>query len=248
MKKFSLNRYLIFSCAVIFSFITLILQPISVWTLSDITLSLTLLPDVINILLELAEILAFAACYSLVIYAAVTRCAKAAFSLCGIYIFATLLRRLAVLVITYLSYSFIDGTDIFNVSAYFILESAMILLVALVSCSIGKKYRCDLEQKKKAAQQLGDLSLVESIRFDKLFVRYNPILTSSLFAGVMLSLIKIAMRINHDVKYTEIYGAPSEIGEVIIMIVYYLSDILAGVIYYAISWLIYSALSQKDNH
>ena len=62
----------------------------------------------------------------------------------------------------------------------------------------------------------------------------------------MLSFIKIAMRINHDIKYTKIYGAPDGVGEILTMIVYYTSDILVGVIFYALAWLITSKLLQRS--
>ena len=245
-QKINLYKILICSCAILFAAITFVLEPISVWTLSDITVSVSIVPDIINIILELAENLAFAVCYSIIIYAAILRSSKAAFALCGVYAIACFVRRLAVLGITYVTYSYIDATDIFNVCAYLLLEVAMALTVVAFSTFLGKRYRAQLAQKQKAAQALGNLSLVEEINFSSVFTKSNPIQCGALFAGVMLSFIKIAMRINHDIKYTKIYGAPDGVGEILTMIVYYTSDILVGVIFYALAWLITSKLLQRS--
>ena len=245
-KKINLYKYLVCSCAIIFVVITFILEPISVWTLSDVTVSVSIIPEILNIILELAENLAFAVCYSITIYAAVTKSSKSAFALCGVYVLASFVRRLAVLGITYLTYSYVDGTDVFNVCAYLVLESAMIFIITSFASLLGKRYRAQLVQKQKAAQALGDLSLVEGIEFTSVFSKNNPIQCSTLFAGAMLSFIKIAMRINHDIKYTKVYGAPDGAGEVITMIVYYMSDILAGIIFYALAWLVSSRLIKKN--
>ncbi len=246
-KGVRLYAIMALACAVMFSVITFIIEPLSVFANSDITVSVTLAPNVIDIIRELAENTAFAVCYSAVIYAAVTKTAKRTWALFGIYVGACALRRLAVLGITFLTYSYVDSTDIFSVSSYFVFESLMMLTVTLVSLGIGKNYNARRAEIEKAARRTGDLSRIDAIDFSSVYSRRNPLQTCALVSGIMLSVIKLAMRIELDVKYTKFYGAPDGIGEILVMIVYYLSDILVCAIFYALAWLILSKFVKKDS-
>lgn len=234
------------SCAVIFSLITFVIEPLSVFASTDVTVSMTLLPTVVDIIRELAENAAFAFCYSLVIYSAIMRSIKSTWGLFGVYVGACALRRASVLGISYLTYSYIDGTDIFSVCASLAIEALMMLTVTLISLSIGKKYNDKKAQTEKAARRTGDLSRVETIDFSSVFSKNNPMQVCALIAGVMLSVIKLIMRIDLDIKYTKFYGAPNGISEILVMIVYYMSDVLVCAIFYALSWIILSNLLKRE--
>ncbi len=242
-----LVAFMALSCAVLFSVITFIIEPVSVFALSDITVRDTLLPNIIDIIRDLAENAAFAFCYSAIIYAAVKRSTRAAWGLLGIYALGCLLRRACVLLMTYITYSYIDATDILSVCAALLFEYILALAVTLFSVNIGKGYRTRTAQTEKAARIKGDLSLVPRIEFDSVFSKDNPLELCALIAGILLSAVRIAMRIETDIKYTLVYGAPS-IGEILIMIVYYMSDILVCAIFYALSWYILSRLTQKERN
>jgi hypothetical protein len=64
---------------------------------------------------------------------------------------------------------------------------------------------------------------------------------SALAGGIMLSGINVAMRIYRDINY----GAPADIAEALIMAVYYLSDVLVLVVFYALSWFTLSKMVSK---
>ena len=56
----------------------------------------------------------------------------------------------------------------------------------------------------------------------------NPLQISAIFAGGLLSINNILSRIVSDI----IYGAPASLGEALVMVAYYLSDVLvAGIAY-----------------
>lgn len=229
-------------CAIAFSVMELVLTPLYIYLYSDITVSVTVLPNIAEIILELAEIFTFAVCYSLVIYCAVVKGGMSVVSLCSVYVLSTLIRRAVSLGISYLSYGFVEKSDIFNVSVYLAFEIIQITVVALIASLVGQKHRGLIAEKEKAARIIGDSSAIPKIEFKKIFSKENPLLVCALASGIMLSAVNVGMRIFYDISY----GAPSGIDEILTMIVYYLSDVLTAVIFYALSWIILSKTMKKD--
>jgi len=86
------------------------------------------------------------------------------------------------------------------------------------------------------AEPLSDTD--ELYPFRKIFSRENPLQLCALIVGIILSAEKILFRLLFDLSY----GAPESFAEVMIMVVYYASDILIGIIYYCISVLVYHQL------
>ena len=231
------------TCVIIFSLVTFLLTPVYVYVASDIVTSVTVIPDILEILLDLADIAAFAVCYSLIIYSATLRPSSVTYKLCGIYIASSLIRRAASLLITYLYDGYIFSDDIFSVLLYFLLETVQVAAVAMIASSVAKKYYIRSAQIKKAARITGDFLKAENIDFDRVYAYGNPLLNSALKVGIILSAIKIISRVIYDISY----GAPSGIAEVLTMTVYYLSDIFVCVIFYALAWLILSKLYANDS-
>ncbi len=244
-NKMRLGALAALGCAAIFAVITFILEPISVFAVSDITVSKTVLPRILDIILDLTETAAFAFCYSVIIFASVTRTRKSGFAFFGIYAAACFVRRASVLGITLLTYNYIDSTDIFTLGAALIFEYILALAVTLVAVSVGMRYRQRQAEVKKAARIAGDSFEFDNFNFTSVFSSHNPLQLCMLIAGIILSFLKLGMRIRSDIKYTSFYGAPSGIGEILIMIVYYLSDIFVCAIFYALSWLIMTRLQKK---
>lgn len=228
-------------CAAAFAFMELLITPAYIYLSSDITVSVTVLPNLTELLLKLIEIFTFAVCYSLIIYTAAAEKSKDLISLCAVYASATLLRRLASLGISFLSYGYIDGSDIFNVSVYLAFELLQLTFVAAVSSAISKRYNTARAEKEKAALKLGGSVNGFKIKFDSVFSKDNPLQRSALAAGIMLAAVNVAMRIFYDVSY----GLPSDFSEVLIMAAYYLSDILVAFIFYAISWCVLRRVTEK---
>ena len=243
MKIFSVKKFrpLILTatvCAVMYILTQLILTPIYTTVLSNRVYRDTFLPYVLNIIMDLAEILTFGLCYSIVIYTAVTRRTRTAAAVCGIYVAASVLRRAAALGVSFFMYRFIDKRDIFNVSIPVIIEAIQVFTVLLFTVLAAKRYRTALYN---FAARRGNTARLEELKMDSAFDRKNPLLVGSLVSAVMLVIINLSMRIYSDIGY----GAPSGASEVLIMIAYYLSDILVGVILYAVCWFTISKLTEK---
>ena len=97
-------------------------------------------------------------------------------------------------------------------------------------------------KEKKAAIRLGDLSLKAKLDFSSVFSPKNPLHVSALFSGAMISVVNVLQRIVYDV----FYGAPMDLSDLLIMIAYYLIDILLGLVIYAGIWFISAFLFKAD--
>lgn len=222
-KKTSIAAFLCIFCAAAFLLIELALTPLYVYVCTDITVSSTPLSFVFDILLKLADIFTFAVCYSVIIYGAVALGTKKAASLFGIYVASTLIRRLLSLGVSFISYGFVDGNDVFNVSVYFSLEIIQALAVLLISILVSRK------------------EWNEPLEFTKAFSKNSPLQVSMLASAAVVSAVKILMRVYYDINY----GAPDRISEVLVMIAYYLSDVLVGAVFYVLAWFTVSAILKR---
>lgn len=244
--KHGLTAVMIISCAIIFSITTLLLTPIYVYTVSDAVTAATLLPDVLELLTDIAELAAFAICYSLVIFAAVHSSLKSAMRLCGVYTCAVALRRAASLAVSLLEFGSIGLDDVVSVAIYAVLDTAQIFAVAAIAAHCQKKCATGVSAKKAsgASTMEVDACRVSDIKFRSVYSPREPLQRSALLAGIMLAAIKIISRIIFDI----FYGAPEGISEIAVMTAYYLSDILTGVCFYALSTLIFYLLLKKREH
>lgn len=240
--KHGLTAVMIISCAVIFSIITFLLTPIYVYTVSDAVWAATLLPDVLELLTDIAELTVFAVCYSLVIFATVRGSVKNGLRLCGVYTCAVALRRTASLAVSLLEVGSIGLDDVGSVVIYAVLDTAQIFAVAAIAAHCQRKCTNGVSAKKaSAAPTEGDACRVSDIKFKSIYSPREPLQRSALLAGIMLAAIKIISRIIFDI----FYGAPENLSEIAVMTAYYLSDILTGVCFYALSMLVFYLLLKK---
>ncbi len=245
-KSLPLTRYMMIITAALFALLSLVLAPLYVYTSSDFTVSVTAIPELLEAVIDFIDILAFALCYSLVIFAAVIYSVRKAASLSVVYIAACVIRRALDLLTTYLTYNYIEGLDVASVIFSVIMESAQVLLVLLLASRAANSYYMRRASLKKAAHQLGSQINVDTIEFSKVYSRENPMHLVMLASGIMLSVIKLLSRIRYDVFYASVYGAPSTASEIIVMIVYYFFDIFVCVAFYAVCWLFLSKLCEKN--
>lgn len=243
-KHLPLKSIMTFFCIVMFTVMTLLSQlyvilDSNIVTRNDIILFTV---DVINT--GILENIAFALFYSVIAYCAVVYSTKKLIAVCGIYLGFSLLRRTALVLLTYITFREFDWI---NPLIYLAIEAIQMLLVALISVSIGKSHQEAVESKQKAAIRMGSLYLEDSLEFNSVFSTQNPLQVCALISGIMLSVINVGMRIGSDITYTMVHGAPEGVSEIILMAAYYLSDILVCVLVYAVSWLILKIFTQKDN-
>ena len=137
--------------------------------------------------------------------------------------------------------------DVIYLSVYFLLEMLQLLIVygfAKFDSDRYKLYVSSLDNKKN----VGTEEQKNILPFSKFVDRYNPLLRSALKTGLLILGLKLFTRVINDITY----GAPSSLGEVLLMAVYYVSDIIYGAVAYTIivltMTLIYEKLKKKDEH
>ena len=242
IKQLPLSKYMILTTAIIFALLSCVFMPLYVSSSSNVIMSVTAIPEIIKAASDLFEIVAFALCYSIIIFAAMTYSTKKAVSLSVIYVSACVLRRVIDLLITFILNSYIASDDILSVVFYLLMETAQVAFVLLVAIHVAKNYQMRRAELKKAARHLGSPVKVYAIDFDKVYSGSNPMHRIMLSAGVMLSIIRILSRIRYDI----FYGAPTSTAEIITMVVYYLFDIFVCIGFYAISWFVLSKMHEMN--
>ena len=123
------------------------------------------------------------------------------------------LRRIADLIMTIIIYGAIDGTDILSILFSVAMETVQVLAVYLISSCVLKNH---------------EVPTAEYLPLKKIYSKGNPLQISAIFAGLVLSAVKVLSRIIYDV----FYGLPESLIEVLSMILFYASDMLVSVIAY----------------
>ena len=130
--------------------------------------------------------------------------------------------------------------DIIYLSVYFILFMIQLLVIYIFATTDTNKYLRYIEfSKKKKGKDLKEQPLV--LPFKRFLDFSNPLHRSTLKMGVLIFALRVFSRLVNDISY----GAPTSIGEVIIMIAYYRSDAVYGIVAYIIALLIFTLLYEK---
>lgn len=241
MKKLSLNKLMVLSCTAIFALLVLILSPIYIRINADIVLRGTILTDFVYLLIQLFEVLALTVAASLIIRCAISQNAKKTWQLVGVWCAATVLRRLITLMISLVTYGYLEDLEIFSTWVYTLFDAAQISIITAIVLKIAYNHAKNASLKQKAAIRLGD-SLKNDIDFSKIFSRTNPYAKCALAASIVISATKIFSRAIFDV----FAGLPESLTELAAMVIGYLSDALIFAIAYAVCLLITSRLYNKD--
>ena len=139
--------------------------------------------------------------------------------------------------------------DIIYLAVYFALYMLQLLAVYIFATTDSVSYLSSIEAlkfskngKKRALAEKNTAVLP----FTKFINWYNPLQRSALKMGLLVTLIKVGTRIINDISV----GAPESFGEIMIMVVYYLSDLIYGAIAYLVAIfiinLVFEFLKKKD--
>ena len=237
-----LKSILAISCTALFALLTFALSPLLTYLNTDVLFYSTPLPIALDILIKIIENVVFAISYALVIYSAVFYTQKKAFALVGIYLTATLVRKLVTVGMVLLLGSTPDAAEYHSLGFTFSAELIQMIAVTVFAIVISNSYRAKISKESKAAIRLGDLSFKTKLDFASVFSPTNPLHVSALFASVMISSVNVIQRVVYDV----FYGVPSDLSEFFIMAAYYLIDVLLGLVIYAGIWFISAFLFKAD--
>ena len=242
-KKISLT--LIVCAAVFFSAQAFILNPLYVYTSSDVLFSNTPLPEIIGILNDISYPLGYALCFAAVTYSIF----KFSFARSKRPIIILSLAFFLRYVANYIIASITDGGFRFSdIPSSVLLPFGLDMLLFAIICAIVytriKNYYKDYVLMQKANITLGNKtpSVHEDVFVDqKIISLKNPLHYSAALTGAVLAITKILTRIRFDLSV----GAPTTLADTIWMIAYYLSDIMIAALVYAASLLIFSYLERK---
>ena len=212
---------------------------------TDIILYTSVLPEVLKILIDLLEIGIYAICFSIFLFSPFCRHENApSLSLLFVYMGAFTFRRICDLIGVLILYGSLDSLDFTYAMVYVLLDVILALVVFFQARSGANRYYRAQAQSLRTDALFADTELrlsTEGIHpFCKIFDKTNPLQRSVLINTIILVGIKVLSRLVFDIDY----GAPEDFGEVLIMAVYYLSDLLLAVIFYALSIVVLNKLFQ----
>ncbi|MBO5683240.1 MAG: hypothetical protein J6S10_04585 [Clostridia bacterium] len=224
---------------------TFIINPLYVYTSSDVLFAVTPIPEILDILGDIIDPIGYALCFAAVSYSifkfSAARSAKPIAILCVAFFIKWM--------VNYAISSIADGaitlSDIKYPILYFIFDMLIFIAVCIATSTVSKRYHERRAEIQKSNSVLGKRtpSVHEEIfEGDKLISLKNPLHFSAFFAGALLSLVKIATRVIFDIKL----GAPTSVGDALWMITYYASDLLILVLVYAASLMLFSYFEKRD--
>ena len=232
----------------------LIIIPIYATLEADVAYSGSLLTIVIKYLQDFFDLLAFSSAYALIIFSALLLDGKRSRFIALFYAITYLLVIPVKMLMNVVIYGSLGSTsqiiiDVIYLGVYFVLYLLQLLAVYIFAATDSSRYISSLEvlkasKRDKARQRAENIGSV--LPFSKFFDWYNPLQRSTVKMSALITAIKVGTRIINDVSV----GAPESFGEVMIMVVYYLSDFIYGAVAYIVAIfvisLFFERLKKKD--
>ena len=196
-------------------------------TNTDAVLYYSILPELLHALQTLAETAVFAIGFSILIFCFLSRLPKTCSRLFLIYIAAVIFRRLCDLVVTLILFGSIGAYDIIACVLYLIPDILFGSIALLIAHLVSKHfYRALTKSEKKITNAYDSL-----YPFQGFISKENPAQLSALLLSILLLAVRFGDRLIFDIQY----GAPQDLAEVGIMLIYYTADFLISLGFYALS-------------
>ena len=232
----------------------LVIIPIYATLEADVAYSGSLLTIVIKYLQDFFDLFAFSSAYALIIFSALLLDGKRSRFIAIFYALMYLFIIPVKMLMNVVIYGSLGSTsqiiiDVIYLGVYFVLYLLQLLAVYIFAATDSSRYISSLEalrasKRDKARQRAENIGSV--LPFSKFFDWYNPLQRSAIKMSVLITAIKVGTRIINDVSV----GAPESFGEVMIMVVYYLSDFIYGAVAYIVAIfvinLFFERLKKKD--
>lgn len=241
--------FLFLFCALPVLLNTLLLVPIYTSLKADVVFKDSFITVLIKYAQDLLDLCAFSVSYALIIFSMLILDVKHTRLTAIFYTVLFFLQIPIKLIVNSVIYGSLGNDteiliDVIYLFIYFALQMLQLLIVYLFSRSDSTKFKIyvdSLDSPKRSAEKPKKI-----LPFSKLFDWNNPLLRSCTKMSLFIFGIKIVTRIINDV----FYGAPTSFLEVLIMCVYYLSDILYGIVAYLLAILtismLYDRIKKKD--
>jgi len=243
--------FIAFALAIIFAFV---LAPVTTHVNSDATISY--LPDVLEAILQLMHLIVFFTCFAITYFCMYRFSLKKSTSVIIIFSVATVckyfLNMLSEIILAKaMGYDYVFETvpqSIVSVSVQSALELLQYAFVVIVGLAIFSKHK---EREAVAKKNATKLNIEYDERnaifpFKKTFSKSNRLQFCALMASAFVCAFRIAPRIYYDVFQILFFAAPLTLGDVAVMFIYYLSDVLFCLVGYFIMIFIFNKLDTKD--
>ena len=232
----------------------LVIIPIYATLEANVAYSGSLLTIVIKYLQDFFDLFAFSSAYALIIFSALLLDGKRSRFIALFYAITYLLVIPVKMLMNVVIYGSLGNTsqiiiDVIYLGVYFVLYLIQLLVVYIFAATDSSRYISSLEslrasKRDKARQRAENIGSV--LPFSKFIDWYNPLQRSAIKMSALITAIKVGTRIINDVSV----GAPESFGEVMIMVVYYLSDLIYGAVAYIVAifiiTLFFERLKKKD--
>lgn len=215
---------------------------------TDELLYVSVLPEVLNLLIDLTEMAIYALCFSIFLFAAFHKHDGApALTVLWIYLGALLFRRLCDLFGVLILFGSLDSLDLTYAAVYFLLDVALALVVYFLGQRKARRFLLGQLTAPSSSALFKDtsprLSTSALHPFRRFFDSSNPLQGHLAVVAIILAGIKILSRVLYDIDY----GAPEDFTEILIMAVYYLSDLILAVVFYVLSVLVLNCLFRRQS-
>lgn len=243
--KKRIRTLLILSTLILFSLLSFILKPTYTFMCSDVIYSVTVWPEILEIIIDAIEVITYAISFAIIIYSIFRFSASGSRSLITTYCIIILLKYLIDTAVSFIFDGAVSLDDIVFVLIYFLFDAVILTIIVLCSARLIDSANARKNSIEKANTVLGikNSSYDDSIfASNKFFSKSNPLQCSALIAGIVLSAAKIISRIRFDIYV----GAPTSLSDAMWMVTYYISDILIALIVYAISVFMFSTLYSSE--
>ena len=227
----------------------LVIIPIYATLEADVVYSGSLLTIVIKYLQDFFDLFAFSSAYALIIFSALLLDGKRSRFIAIFYALTYLFIIPVKMLMNVVIYGSLGSTsqiiiDVIYLGVYFVLYLIQLLVVYIFAATDSSRYISSLEalrasKRDKARQRAENIGSV--LPFSKFFDWYNPLQRSAIKMSVLITAIKVGTRIINDVSV----GAPESFGEVMIMVVYYLSDFIYGAVAYIVAIFVISLFLER---
>lgn len=222
-----------------------LLQPLYIMSITNIVYAATWLPTILVVLIDVFEIAFYVLCYPLILYAFFRFSSKKGVTTALTFFGVTVFRYLLNLIITWIQNGAVASDDLTSVIVYLIFEAIQLLILCWIAVATFRSFFKRVADLGHAQARLG--KPIPEVReyvfpYTSLLSLANPIQSVAMKTGILLSATKVFTRILYDLQA----GAPRSLTDLLWMVTYYASDLLIGVVFYALSLLLISYIDTKE--
>ena len=237
-KKGLMKRFVLSTLAIIVLYAA-ILTPVDLWAQSDILINQSVLPFVLDVIMLIVNYAFYWSAFSFVIYAVFRLGWRGARSHMLAYALLVLGRYAANVTAAATVSGWTASDFLFNLEfiLYDIFGDLILLgIVLLILRGVVRNAYWMADGEKRVAM------LADQLPTERFFALKKPVSRTAFFAAMLPSAVQILSRMTWDL----FYGVPSNLADLLWMILYYLSDVASFFIGFLVMMLILASLRRFE--